>query len=344
MKMTRDDLLTALRRVGLVGTVSAGMFDNLLEQNGGTDYDPQITALEQKNISQDARISASEASLLTKADLVNGKVPYENLPEFPVGRKVNVANRSARLALSTYTDLTIAYESDTGDAYGLDANTNPAIDSNWSKLGNALGVGVSSFNGRTGNIGPQVGDYNTAQITEVVNKQFVTDTQKVEWSDKETTSGSQSKATAAANSAKSYADGKFLPLTQKAVANGVAPLDATSKVPVINLPSFLPQRQRVWNDVLATNVKDQWYTTPTDVETDIYIGTSAENSSSYILIEARQNSSSSVFSFFGTTVSSATGGPNISTVCSVTVPQGWQYRLKGSSLGTRTLTRWYELR
>lgn len=344
MEITRSELITALRRVGVLGTVESGMFDNILSPNAGSDHTAEIQELQAKDVTQDSRITANEAALLTKAGLINGKVPYEQLPEFPVGRKVNVANQAARFALPVYADLTIAYQSDTGDAWGLDANADPAISNNWSKLGNAQGIGVASFNGRTGNIGPMSGDYNTGQITEIVDKRFVTGTQITTWDAKETTTGSQSKATAAQTAAKTYADSTFLPLGQKNAASGVAPLDSSSRVPVANLPSFLPRRQRAWYDLLATNVKDVWYTTPSDVETDIYIATSAENSGAYVLIEARQNSASTIFSFFGTTVSSTTNGPTVSTVCNVTVPQGWQYRLKGSSLGTRTLTRWYELR
>jgi hypothetical protein len=428
MDITRSELTAALRTVGLLGTVESGMFDNVLLPPGGTDYSSQIQELQAKDASQDStivqidqrvvtlenkdtvdystqiselkatdtaqdgRITAAEASLLTKAGLVNGKVPYEQLPQFPVGRKVNVANQASRFALPVYADLTIAYQSDTGDAWGLDANADPAISNNWSKLGNAQGIGVASFNGRTGNIGPMSGDYNTGQITEILDKRFVTSDQITQWTTaasatkitsfngrsgavspalgdytadlvtegtnrkwltptqistwdaKETTTGSQTKATAAQAAAKTYADSTFIPLNQKNAANGVAPLDSSSRVPVANLPTFLPRRQRTWHDLLATNVKDVWYATPSDVETDIYIATSAENSGAYVLIEARQNSSGTIFSFFGTTVSSTTNGPTVSTVCNVTVPQGWEYRLKGSSLGTRTLTRWYELR
>lgn len=205
----------------------------------GTDYSAAITAVQDKNTSQDTRLGSIDAALINKAPLVSGKVPYENLPEFPVGRKLNVANKAARLALSSYADLTIAYESDTGDAYGLDAGSDPAIDANWSKLGNTQGIGVASFNGRTGNIGPQTGDYTSNQIAETTTKVFVTPEQKTDWTSKETTTGSQTKATtaqtAAVASAKSYADSTFIPLSQKNAASGVAPLDANSKVPVVNL-------------------------------------------------------------------------------------------------------------
>lgn len=207
----------------------------------GTDYSSQINALQSKDTTQDTRLTGIDASLLNKAPLVSGKVPYENLPEFPVGRKVNVTNRAARLGLSTYTDLTIAYQSDTGDAWGLDANDDPAIDSNWSMLGNAQALGVVSFNGRTGQIGPMAGDYNTGQVTELVDKRFVTQAQIEDWGSRETVAASQAKSnsaqTTAISSAKTYADTTFIPLTQKGANNGVAPLGASGKVPVERLPT-----------------------------------------------------------------------------------------------------------
>ena len=40
------------------------------------------------------------------------------------------------------------------------------------------GAGVDSFNGRTGAVVPQTGDYNTGQVTEVTDKNYVTDAEK----------------------------------------------------------------------------------------------------------------------------------------------------------------------
>ncbi|MFI8748846.1 discoidin domain-containing protein [Vreelandella lionensis] len=93
-----------------------------------------------------------------------GKVPTAQLPDIPAGRKVVVADEAARLALPVHPDLTIAYQSDTGDAWGLDADSAPSIAANWTLLGNAQTGGVNSFNGRTGNVTPQAGDYNASQV------------------------------------------------------------------------------------------------------------------------------------------------------------------------------------
>ena len=45
--------------------------------------------------------------------------------------------------------------------------------------GGGGGGAVDSFNGRTGAIVPQNGDYNTGQVTEVVDKKYVTDAEKL---------------------------------------------------------------------------------------------------------------------------------------------------------------------
>lgn len=190
-----------------------------------------------QQVELDSRTQANRLS--SKADLVGGKVPLYQLPNLPVGRKVTVANTAARLALSTYPDITIAYQQDTGDAWALNANANPSAAENWDKLGNAQATGVLSFNGRTGNISSEPNDYNTNQINETLDKFFVTPALKSAWDAKETTSGSQAKADAAATKAtadaKAYADGAFIPASQKGVPNGIAPLGSAGKVPAANL-------------------------------------------------------------------------------------------------------------
>jgi hypothetical protein len=365
MVLTRSELITALRRVGLLGSVEAGIFDNVLSPSegatdytaeiealqakdvsqdaliatnnsaldqrvtdienlpAGVDYSAQITSLQDKDVTHDTRITANEASLLSKAGLVNGKVPYDQLPEFPVGRKVNVVNEAARLALPVYGDLTIAYESDTGDAWGLDANDDPSVAGNWSKLGNTQAIGVASFNGRTGNIGPQTGDYNTGQITELVDKQFVTDVQKAEWSGKETTSGAQTKATAAQTAAKTYADTTFVPLSQKAASDGVAPLDSGSRVPLVNLPTFMPQRQRIWRDVKSARTHLGWWLNSSGNEMVVRVRTAPSTlTTRYIRAQIQKADGTGTLAF------SSESYNNAATrwlVMELIVPHGYQY-------------------
>ena len=335
-----------------------------------TDYGPAIIAVQDKNTAQDTRLTNIDSALINKAPLVSGKIPYENLPEFPVGRKVNVAKKAARLALSTYADLTIAYESDTGDAYGLDANSDPAIEANWSKLGNALGIGVASFNGRTGNIGSQIGDYTTNQISETLTKQFVTPEQKTDWSSRETTTGAQTKATtaqtAAVASAKTYADKTFIPLTQKGVANGVAPLGSTGKVPTVNLltnvvggvpllnasgkiptsqlPANLPTSQRVWRDVKASRIVDSYITHTGGNGNEMMVYVRSANSTSvsrHIVAIVRESSSSPIFLFRSDAYGAA--GDRWQHLY-LHVPHGWQYSIRSDGgSNTANIELWYEM-
>lgn len=425
MEITRSELITALRRVGLLGSVDSGLFDNMLSPTGGSDHTAEIQELQAKDVTQDSRITANEAALLTKAGLINGRVPYEQLPEFPVGRKVNVANQAARFALPVYADLTIAYQSDTGDAWGLDANADPAISNNWSKLGNAQGIGVASFNGRTGNIGPMSGDYNTGQITEIVDKRFVTSDQITQWNTatsaakvisfngrsgvispvsgdytadlitegtnrkwltptqistwdaKETTTGSQAKATAAqtaaVSSAKTYADSTFIPLSQKGAANGVASLNASSKVPLANLdvstliplsqkganlgvatldstgklagsqvPTYLGQVPRIWREVKAQRGVNIYYRNNNASEQIVFVRHKPTTATTrFTQIVVRLNSSSQWFTF--NTIQPTTVGA--SEGLTVTVPGGWEYAVtsNGGTTDINLIDAWYEM-
>lgn len=355
-----------------------------------TDYSSQITAIQAKDVLQDSRITALDGNMLNKASLVSGKVPYSQLPEFPVGRKVNVANQAARFALSMYTDLTIAYQSDTGDAWGLDANADPAISANWSKLGNAQGIGVASFNGRTGNIGPMSGDYDTGQITELVvkrfvttdqiakwdatsgavgvtsfkgrsgavvpvsgdytadlvtessTKKFVTPTQITSWDGKETTTGSQTKATtaqtAATSAAKTYADSTFVPLTQKAAVNGVASLGSDGKVPAAQLPTVTSP---IWR-VNSTKVVGTWYTNSSGNVMFLNLRTAASTATSRFLnVQTRANSTATSLHQRSTAISTAT--EKWIQLLAV-VPPGWQYMVDTFGGSTTANTEfWHEM-
>lgn len=101
---------------------------------------------------------------VTVASLVAGKVPASQLPDPTAGRKVIVADQAARLALPVWDDLTIAYQSSDSTTWGLDADANPSVAGNWSLMGSTAVDGVSTFNGRTGVVVPQTGDYTAAQV------------------------------------------------------------------------------------------------------------------------------------------------------------------------------------
>ena len=96
--------------------------------------------------------------------LVAGKVPASQLPDPTAGRKVIVADQAARLALPVWDDLTIAYQSSDSTTWGLDADANPSVAGNWTLMGSTAVDGVSTFNGRTGVVIPQAGDYTAAQV------------------------------------------------------------------------------------------------------------------------------------------------------------------------------------
>lgn len=98
------------------------------------------------------------------ASLVAGKVPASQLPDPTAGRKVIVADQAARLALPAWDDLTIAYQSSDSTTWGLDADANPSVAGNWTLMGSTAVDGVSTFNGRTGVVVPQTGDYTAAQV------------------------------------------------------------------------------------------------------------------------------------------------------------------------------------
>ena len=98
------------------------------------------------------------------ASLVAGKVPASQLPDPAAGRKVIVADQAARLALPVWDDLTIAYQQSDSTTWALDADANPSVAGNWSLMGSTAVDGVSTFNGRTGVVMPQTGDYTAAQV------------------------------------------------------------------------------------------------------------------------------------------------------------------------------------
>lgn len=101
---------------------------------------------------------------MSVASLVAGKVPASQLPDPAAGRKVIVADQAARMALPKWDDLTIAYQQSDSTTWGLDADANPSVAGNWTLMGSTAVGGVSTFNGRTGVVMPQAGDYTAAQV------------------------------------------------------------------------------------------------------------------------------------------------------------------------------------
>lgn len=205
----------------------------IVTANGKNDeQDVRITDAESSITSQGLRITSAESTLTNKADLVSGKIPLSQLPDLPVGRKVSVANEAARLALPIHPDLTIAYESDTADAWALDAGEDPSVPANWDKLGNAQATGVQSFNGRTGNVTPTTGDYTTTQITPTADRSFISDSDRVRWDNKST----PVQVEAAISTLRTEVQAGYVKTTSLAANNGVATLGSDGKVPTAQLP------------------------------------------------------------------------------------------------------------
>lgn len=444
------------------------------------DFTPEIQAINQKDEDQDTLISLATSSneaqdlliatldsisvstisrvvnleevLPNKADLVSGKIPLSQLPDLPVGRKISVADSVARLALSQHSDLTIAYETDSGDAWALDANEDPSNPSNWDKLGNAQAIGVQSFNGRTGNVSPQSGDYDTNMILPTTERSFISNNDRTRWDNNATpaqvtaavsglrsevqsayipttqrgveggvaTLGSDGKvvptqlpplgmtATQAqrltqVESTANLADQKGdlaatnilavdqrltqvdtdvrasvtalestvgtnktasetrdtaqntrltaletktaaanIPLSQKSANNGVAPLDAAGKVPLINLPAFLPQGGRIWRDVKASRVVGQYYINETGNERVIYIRcTTSTDAQRYLRGVIREASGQTVFDFRSDAVGAA---GNRWFHITMHVPPRWQFALDAAGGSTTAnIEYWHEL-
>lgn len=396
--------------------------------------DIRLDSIEAANSDYESRISTTEAAIPNKADLVGGKIPINQLPDLPVGRKVSVADDVERLALPIHPDLTIAYQVDTADAWVLDSNEDPSVEDNWDKLGNADAVGVQAFNGRTGNVTPQSGDYTAAMITPTQDLGFISPNDRTRWDDKATTASVVASTSALRSEVEAAylktnqkavvngvaslgADGKvplaqlpplgltaaqsqridqvesntslanakgdsaavnilavdtrlsqvdtdsksrdtaqnvrlaalearptnFIPLTQKASANGVAPLDAASKVPIVNLPTFLPQRARIWRD--NKRAYNTWVVNDSDGEMVVFVRTNAiTDVATYVLINMRADSGSTTLAFASPVEPMPAGNRYITH--QATVPAGWQFAVTIAGGGTYTIANigvWREL-
>ena len=128
------------------------------------------------------RIEGIESNITKKADLdSSGRILTSQLPDIASGRKVKVNSEADRLTMSVYPDLTIAYQMDDSSSWVINGNDDPSNIYNWTKLGSALISQVSSFNGRTGNVSPESGDYTSDMITETNKKQFASKDEKISW-------------------------------------------------------------------------------------------------------------------------------------------------------------------
>lgn len=130
--------------------------------------------------------------LVTEANKANGYLQLDTTGKIPISflqsltaRHVTVVNQAARLALTTYSNLTICAQADINTIFYLNGGDNPAVLTNWITGQSATVSGVSSVFGRTDSIVATAGDYNADQITETSTRAFVTPSQKATWSAKQ---------------------------------------------------------------------------------------------------------------------------------------------------------------
>ena len=114
------------------------------------------------NARADARITAAKAAPDGIASLIDGKLDPGQLPPLAITETFVVNTQAAMLALDAQQG-DVAVRSDEQKSYILTADPASAL-SNWQELLVPTGVGVASFNGRTGSVVPASGDYTAAQV------------------------------------------------------------------------------------------------------------------------------------------------------------------------------------
>lgn len=114
----------------------------------------------------------------------SGKIPA-SLIDMIQSSYVVVSDQAARLALPQTANLTICVQADIDTLFYLNGNLNPAVASNWFSGQSATVSGVSRVYGRTGDITAQAGDYNADQITETINRRFLSAAEKAAYAAKQ---------------------------------------------------------------------------------------------------------------------------------------------------------------
>lgn len=148
-----DKLLYRVR-VGNVRTFSLLKSDGnpLLVKSGLDNTKPWVKVIYRGF--QDRKVVHVDAS---------GKIPTSELPQIDTVERNTVTNQAARLALPVSTKFRITIQNDVQRQFYLDPNLDPSISANWVD-GGSVASAVTSFNSRTGNVTPQVGDYTASQV------------------------------------------------------------------------------------------------------------------------------------------------------------------------------------
>lgn len=74
-----------------------------------------------------------------------------------------VSDEAARLLIPGSSGAILAIQQDNGFTYGIEANQDTSVVGNWKQIG-VVATSVVSFNGRSGAVVPETGDYNQKQI------------------------------------------------------------------------------------------------------------------------------------------------------------------------------------
>lgn len=135
-------------------------------------------------------------------------------------------------------------------------------------------------------------------------------------------------------------------LVSTGTSNGVAPLDVNSKVPLVNLPSFMPQSKRIWRDVKSLRTTGTWYNNSSPNEREVYVRASLAGAPAnrFVSLRIRENTGGTIFIFNSTVLLNVGASLTYADSNTITVPAGWQYQLSTTGGSTDALTElWYEL-
>lgn len=244
---TTDLVTETTNKYYTAARVLAELLNGLSVQNNAiTASDSILTALgkAQGQINQRELIS-NKGAADGYASLESGKIPVSQLPDSIVGAVTYKGTWAANAALSP------ADSSNKGHYYVVNANgsfnMNGITDwkigdwiiSNgtvWQKIDNT--DALSSWNGRTGAVLPQAGDYNTSQVTEnAVNKYYTAARVLAELLTGFTTNNSPIVATDSVLTAFNKAQGQINNrenIANKGAVNGYAGLGSDSRVSRVN--------------------------------------------------------------------------------------------------------------
>ena len=234
----------------LVATLAVGNIPSLVSL-----YDPLGTAQTKADLAQAAAIAAAATDATNKANgaasvsvpltqrgAANGvatlgsdsKLPSSQLPPLAITDTFVVASQVAMLALTAQVG-DIAVRTDQSKTYILQTAGATTL-SHWVEL-ESSGLGqVISVDGQTGIVSLTT---SYAPLTHASQHAAAgADPVTPAAIGAETPSAAQTKATTAKNDAIADAASKYLPLTQKGAAAGLATLDGGSKVPLAQIPTL----------------------------------------------------------------------------------------------------------